>query len=135
MAADEPAGPPPATAKSNAYRTSAPVITALKYHYVERGAGNFSNRLSWRMTLRISANGCRGSTKYHSKKTCDSLSQISTECERLIQRLMIFGTVALARLVNAATALFAAESLSRNRPISTLRFFPFKRTGLSFMFF
>jgi hypothetical protein len=48
--------------------------------------------------------------------------------------LIIFGTVVLARLVNAATALFAAESTSRNRPISTPRFLPCKRMALNFRF-
>ena len=45
-----------------------------------------------------------------------------------------FGTVAFARLVNAATAVFAAESLSRNRPISNPRFLPRKRMALNFRF-
>jgi hypothetical protein len=45
-----------------------------------------------------------------------------------------FGTVAFARLVNAATAVFAAESLSRNSPISNPRFLPRKRMALNFRF-
>src|SRR5437762_13585044 len=41
MAADEPAGPPPATAKSKSYRGLAGFITSLKYHLEKREAGNF----------------------------------------------------------------------------------------------
>jgi hypothetical protein len=41
-----------------------------------------------------------------------------------VQLLTSFGTVALTRLVNAPTALFAAESLRRRSPISTPRFLP-----------
>jgi len=36
--------------------------------------------------------------------------------------------------VNAATAVFAAESLSRNRPISNPRFLPRKRMAINFRF-
>src|SRR5438874_8449087 len=46
MADDEPAGPPPATAKSKSYRVSVPIITSLKYHYVGLGAGNLLRLLS-----------------------------------------------------------------------------------------
>ena len=51
-----------------------------------------------------------------------------------VQLFTSFGTVAFARLVNAATAVFAAESLSRNRPISNPRFLPRKRIALNFRF-
>src|SRR4029453_14951113 len=44
------------------------------------------------------------------------------------------GTVAFARLVNAATAVFAAEAPSRHRPISNPRFLPRRRMALSFRF-
>ena len=38
----------------------------------------------------------------------------------------------LGEFVNAPTALFAAESLSRNSPISTPRFFPSSRIAFNF---
>jgi hypothetical protein len=41
MATDEPAGPPPATAKSKSYRVLALVRTSLKYHFETRETGNF----------------------------------------------------------------------------------------------
>src|SRR5437763_9563467 len=41
MAADEPAGPPPATAKSKSYRRLAIVIRSSEYHFEAREAGNF----------------------------------------------------------------------------------------------
>jgi hypothetical protein len=47
MAADEPAGPPPATAKSKSYPGSAPVITLLKYHCV-----NVKQAISLSLSLR-----------------------------------------------------------------------------------
>lgn len=38
--------------------------------------------------------------------------------------LIIFGTAALAKSVNAPTALFAPESMRRSSPISSARFLP-----------
>src|SRR6202030_4740907 len=41
IAADEPAGPPPATAKSKSYRGLAIVIRSLRYHFEKPEEGNF----------------------------------------------------------------------------------------------
>jgi hypothetical protein len=45
---------------------------------------------------------------------------------------MNFGTADFARLVNAATAVFAADSFGRKRPISSPSLFP--RSGIAFNF-